>query len=119
MLKRNLYSLLALAVFGIFAAGSTPEIMQQIESATSGGGGSASSGGGGGGNYDACVAYVEKYNGLSCIKNAGVTLPAADTCPKELDQSPVDMTAYYKCLADAAKCNGDIPDLMGAANCSM
>lgn len=75
---------------------------------------------GGGGNADnaaACKRYVEKQNGLECMKMA--QLNANDMCPDTLDMSPVDMASYYDCLAENAKCNGEIPDLAGQANCTM
>ena len=77
----------------------------------------ACGGGGGYANQAACKSYVETQNGLDCMKS--VQQDADQTCPAMLDQSPVDMTEYYKCLEDNAKCNGDIPDLGGQASCTM
>jgi hypothetical protein len=76
--------------------------------------------GGAGGNADnapACKRYVEKQNSLACMSMA--QLNANDMCPDTLDMSPIDMASYYDCLAENAKCNGDIPDLAGQANCTM
>jgi hypothetical protein len=74
---------------------------------------------GGGGthaNVAACKKYVEAFNGAAC--NA-VDLNADDLCPSTLDMTPCDMTPYYKCMADAVKCNGEFLDISGQANCSM
>ena len=111
MIKRNLASLAALGVFSVFAAGSTPDIINKVKEAA----GAAS--GGGGGNQAACLEYVEHYNSLACIKKVGATFTPSDMCPPELDITPQDMTGYYNCLKENSKCNGDIPDLAGASSC--
>ncbi|MCB9675451.1 MAG: hypothetical protein H6737_10070 [Alphaproteobacteria bacterium] len=77
----------------------------------------ACGGGGGYANQAACKSYIEKQNGLPCMKMA--TVDAGQMCPDQLDMSPIDMTEYYGCMEENAKCNGDIPDLGGQANCSM
>ena len=80
-----------------------------------GGGGSV---GGGSGNAAACKNYIEAYNAMSCIPGA-TKLDAATICPDNLDMSPIDMSEYYNCMAAASKCNGDMPDLAGQADCKM
>ncbi len=112
MFKRNLVSLGALGVFSILAAGSTPDIMEQV--AASGG-----SAGGGSGNVEACTAYVEQHNSLSCVQSLGVTYEPADMCPDALNLNPNDMSEYYQCMADNSQCDGDIPKLDGLSNCEM
>ncbi|MEZ4320237.1 MAG: hypothetical protein R3F61_22350 [Myxococcota bacterium] len=74
-------------------------------------------GGGSFANQAACKSYIEAQNALPCMKMAQTD--ASQICPDQLDMSPVDMTEYYGCLEENAKCNGDIPDLAGQANCSM
>ena len=58
----------------------------------------------------------ETADGAAC--NA-IDLNAADLCPDTLDMSPCDMSPYYKCMADAVKCNGDFLDISGQSNCTM
>ena len=113
MFKRNLVSLGALGLFSVLAAGSTPDIMEEISSA------SATSSGGGSGNSDACRAYVAHYNALSCVQSVGINFEADDMCPDALNLSSADMSSYYQCMSDNSKCNGDIPDMAGAADCKM
>jgi hypothetical protein len=72
-------------------------------------------GGGGHANQAACKSWVDAQNKLPCMKAAQIS--ANDICPATLDQSPADMTAYYKCMETNAKCNGDIPDLAGQGSC--
>ena len=67
-------------------------------------------------NVSACKQYVDAFNKLDCLPDSA-KLAADDMCPDALDMSPVDMTEYYTCLADNAKCNGKIPDLGGQADC--
>ncbi len=76
-------------------------------------------GGGGFENQDACKKWMEKQNGLKCMKDAKVD--ADQACPAALDMSPLDMTEYYDCMAKGAKCKGKgkIPDLGGQAKCTM
>ncbi|MEZ4240072.1 MAG: hypothetical protein R3F59_28770 [Myxococcota bacterium] len=74
------------------------------------------SGGGSSANVEACKQYVEAFNGAACNQ---VDLNAADLCPDTLNMSPCDLSPYYKCMADAVKCNGDFLDISGQANCSM
>jgi len=140
-MKRNLLSLAVLGMFTVLAFGSKQDsfddddfedlfgddfeaeleaamedALEELEDeggAASGGGGSYSD------NVDACRGYVEKYNSLSCLKAAGVHLAPGDMCPVALNSSPLDMRAYYSCMADASKCNGNIPDLAGASDCKM
>ncbi len=72
---------------------------------------------GGGSSYDnvgACKNYVQSYNDLSCM---AVDLNADDMCPASLDMTPCDLATYYNCMADAMKCNGDIPDISGQMDC--
>ncbi len=74
---------------------------------------------GGGGGYEnqkACKGYVEKQNGLKCMKD--VQLNADDMCPESLDLTPKDMTPYYECMRKNAKCNGKLPDLAGQSECA-
>ena len=40
-------------------------------------------------------------------------------CPASLNMTPIDMTGYYQCMIDGSRCNGDIPDMAGASNCTM
>ncbi len=145
MLKRNLLSLAALGLLTALAFGSKgtdfddfsdddfedlfgedfendleaamEDALEEMQAESSGGGG------GGGGSYadnvEACKGYVANYNSLDCLKAAGVQLEANDMCPDALNASPLDMRDYYTCMADASKCNGNIPDLAGAADCKM
>jgi hypothetical protein len=71
--------------------------------------------GGNAANKTACEAYVEKYNSLSCL--GGTTLP--DTTCMGQENNPLDMSEYWTCMAENSKCNGDIPDMAGASNCTM
>jgi hypothetical protein len=73
-------------------------------------------GGGGYANKAACTKWVEAQNALPCMKMA--PQDAATMCPDVLDDSPTDMTEYYGCMEKNAKCNGEIPDLMGQTACS-
>jgi hypothetical protein len=77
--------------------------------------GCAGMGGGGHANQAACKAWATHQNGLPCMKAA--QLDANQMCPATLDQNPSDMTAYYKCMETNAKCNGDIPDMLGQTSC--
>jgi uncharacterized lipoprotein NlpE involved in copper resistance len=70
-------------------------------------------------NVAACKYYVQTYNGLDCLKSAGIQLNADDVCPSGLNMSPLDMRDYYKCMADNSKCNGNIPDMSGVSGCSL
>ena len=83
-----------------------------------GGGAGGSMGGGNSGNAEACKNYVQAYNDMTCIPDA-TKLDPATICPDNLDMSPVDMAEYYNCMAENSKCNGDLPDLAGQANCKM
>lgn len=114
MLKRNLVSLGALGVFAVLAAGSTPDVMDEISAAGAGG-----AAGGGGDNAAACRDYVAHYNSLSCVQSVGIEFEADDMCPDALDLNPNDMSGYYQCMIDNSKCNGDIPDMAGAVDCEM
>ena len=74
---------------------------------------------GGGASYankDACVSWVETQNALPCM--SAVQQDAGTMCPDTLDQTPIDMASYYNCMEENAKCNGDIPDLMGQTECT-
>ncbi|MEQ1568693.1 MAG: hypothetical protein ABMA64_23850 [Myxococcota bacterium] len=75
----------------------------------------APGGGGGAGNADACKKYVEAFNNAAC---SAVDLSAADVCPENLNLTPCDMSAYYGCMADSVKCNGEFLDVSGQANCA-
>ena len=141
MLKRNLLSLATLGLFTVLAFGSQSsslddvddgdfedlfgeEAMEGLQEAMEDAGAGESEGSGGGGgsyadNVEACKGYVANYNSLACLKAAGVQLNPDDMCPSALNQSPLDMRDYYTCMADASKCNGNIPDLAGAADCKM
>ena len=66
-------------------------------------------------NVAACQKYVEVFNEASCTQ---VDLSAADMCPSTLDMANCDYGAYYTCMADAVKCNGEFPDLTGQVNCT-
>ncbi len=139
-MKRNLVSLAALGLFTVLAFGSKQndfddddfedlfgdefeaeheaameEALDDLEAEGSGGG----SGGSYADNVDACKGYVAKYNSLDCLKSAGVQLDANDMCPSALNSSPLDMRDYYSCMADACKCNGNIPDRAGVSDCKM
>lgn len=73
--------------------------------------------GGAGGGYDnvaACTRYVDAMNGLTCID---LNYEADQMCPTMLNSTPYDMARYYDCMAAAARCNGDIPDLAGQQDC--
>lgn len=139
-MKRNLLSLATLGLFTVLAFGSKQdsfddndfddlfgedfeaELEAAMEEAMEDLEGDGASGGGGGSyadNVEACHGYVEKYNSLSCLKAAGVQLSAGDMCPAALNQSPLDMRDYYSCMAEACKCNGNIPDLAGVSDCKM
>ena len=144
-MKRNLLSLAALGLFTVLAFGSKQSsfddddfedlfgddfeaeleaaMEEALEDLEEGGASAGGGGGGGGGSYadnvDACKGYVAKYNSLDCLKSAGVQLAADDMCPSALNSSPLDMRDYYSCMADACKCNGNIPDLAGVSNCKM
>ncbi len=113
MLKRNLISFTALSTFVFLAFGSTPGFIEQIKQAASGGGASSS---GGSGNVAACQAWVAHSNSLPCYP---VDFDAAEMCPPALDMTPIDMSSYYQCMIDGSRCNGDIPDMAGASNCTM
>lgn len=66
-------------------------------------------------NVAACKTYLEAYNALECVpKEAKLS---DSICPDNLNMTPIDMTEYYTCMAENSKCNGDIPDLAGQANC--
>jgi len=131
MLKRNLISLTALGGFVVLAAGSSPELIETIQQSSSpdypqrgddddSDGGKNGDGGGSGSfdnNLDACKAYVAHYNGLDCLM--GITLNAENTCPSNLNDSPIDMTTYYSCMIDHSSCNGSIPDFAGIEDCQM
>ena len=74
-------------------------------------------GGMGGGNYDnvgACKNYVQAMNDLECLD---MKMNAGDMCSDMLDLSPCDLATYYNCMAESAKCNGDLPDLDGQQDC--
>jgi hypothetical protein len=140
-MKRNLLSLAALGLFTVLAFGSKQssfedddfddlfgddfeaELEAAMEEALADLEEEGAAGGGGGGSYadnvDACKGYVAKYNSLACLKAAGVQLEANDMCPSALNSSPLDMRDYYSCMADACKCNGNIPDLAGVSDCKM
>ena len=105
MIKRNLLSLAALSGCVFLAFGSTPDLIDQL-----------SAGAGNAGNQAACIAYVEHYNALPCLP---VNLDADEMCPAIINDSPVDMSDYYACLAAGSTCNGDIPDLSASTDCDM
>ena len=148
MFKRNLVSLAALGLFTVLAFGSKKSALDDLkselgddfekeldaamdqamqdaaqaddavaepapEAAPAAGGGDLAD------NAAACRYYVQTYNALECLKAAGVQLVADDMCPAALNQSPIDMRDYYKCMAAASKCNGNIPDLSGVTDCKM
>ncbi len=114
MKKRMLISSAVLGCFLVLAFGSNKEAMEQIQAEIEK---AQAGGGGGGGNAAACRNYVETYNSLPCM--GSIKLKADDICPAMLDQSPIDMTGYYDCMAENSKCNGNIPDLSGVADCKM
>ena len=69
-------------------------------------------------NQAACKKWVEAQNKLRCIPK-GAKLKADDICPATLDQTPLDMTSYYECMGENAKCKGKVPDLGGQGDCKM
>jgi hypothetical protein len=136
-MKRNLLSLGALGLFTILAFGSKQssfddddfedlfgdefeaeleaameEAFEELEAEAAGGGGGSYSD-----NVEACRAWVDKQNALSCWPAAAQMSPD-EVCPSAINQSPTDMRPYYTCMADNAKCNGNIPDLGGQSSCS-
>jgi hypothetical protein len=146
MSKRTLVSLAALGLFTVLAFGSNKSALDQddmdeifekfeqeldanvddagdepaaVEEPPAEEPGADAGGGDLADNVAACRYYVDRYNGLECLKAAGVQLNADDMCPAALNQSPLDMRAYYKCMADASKCDGPIPDLSGVTDCKM
>ena len=108
MFKRNLLSFSTLSAFVFLAFGSTSGLIEEIQQAANGGGGS--------GNVAACEAYVAHANALPCYP---VDFEVSDMCPAALDMTPIDMASYYQCLVEGSRCNGDIPDMTDASNCSM
>jgi len=138
-MKRNLLSLAVLGMFTVLAFGSKQDSFDdddfedlfgddfeaELEAAMEDAlddledAGASAGGGSYGDNVEACRGYVEKYNSLSCLKSAGVQLNPGDMCPSALNSSPLDMRGYYSCMADACKCNGNIPDLAGVSDCKM
>ena len=65
-------------------------------------------------NVGACLRYVEAYNALDCIPEP---LKPEDRCPESLAMSPCDLSDYFECMVDAAKCTEGSPDLGGQAAC--
>ncbi|MFT5686354.1 MAG: hypothetical protein ACI8RZ_007310 [Myxococcota bacterium] len=110
MLKRNLISFSALSGFVFLALGSTPGFIEQIQQAATGGGGS------GAGNVAACESWVAHSNSLPCYP---VDFDASEMCPPSLDMTPIDMASYYECMVEGSRCNGAIPDMADAGNCSV
>lgn len=107
--KRNLISFSALSVFVFMAFGSSPDLISEIESATSGSSGGA-------GNVAACEAWVAHQNALPCYP---VNFDASEMCPASLDMTPVDMGSYYQCMIDGMRCNGEVFDGADAQNCTI
>jgi hypothetical protein len=135
-MKRNLLSLATLGLFTILAFGSKQndfddgdfedlfgdefeaeleaameEALADLEDEAGGGGGSYAD------NVESCRAWVKKQNALSCWPAAAQMNPD-EVCPPAINQNPNDMRPYYTCMADNAKCNGNIPDLAGQSSCS-
>jgi len=115
---KHLTSTLALGGLLFLAFGSVPsddasfeEMMEEaaaeaVEGAAAGSGGS---------NSEACKAYVQHYNSLSCM--GAMNLSESDMCPDALDLGSSDMTPYWECMKTNSKCNGDMPDVMGQLDC--
>ena len=124
MIKRTAISVGALGIFTLLAFGSGggsssdvdwSELNKAIDEANNASTSSSSSGGGG--NAAACKSYVEAMN--ACMPE-GAKMNADQTCPSTLDMAgALDMSGYYKCMADNAKCSGGIPDVSGQMNCTM
>ncbi len=76
----------------------------------------AADAGGAKGNAAACRKYIETLNGLACMSAMPKQDPAM-VCSDALDMMPCDVSKYYNCMAENSKCNGQIPDMAGTANC--
>lgn len=123
MLRKTLISTAALGAFVVlaFGSGDSGEFnFDDIElpDDNAGAGGEVNLGSGGGGNAEACRNYIETQNALPCMSKAGIVLEYDTICGTTAD-SPLDMTGFYNCMAENAKCNGDIPDLAGQGDCSI
>lgn len=121
MLKRSMISAGFLGAFVILAFGSgtdsaVEDKFQSVADSLDDNSGSATATATATGNQAACVAYIEHFNGLSCVIEAGKQDPAT-MCPKELDLAPNDMASFYKCMQDGSTCNGDVLDASKASTC--
>jgi hypothetical protein len=65
-------------------------------------------------NVAACIAYVRVFNEAPCMH---IDLDVEDLCPRTLDESPIDLGCYYRCMTEAVRCTGERMDLSGQAAC--
>lgn len=120
MLRKTLLSTAALGAFVVlaFGSGDSGEFnFDDIELPDDNAGSGGSLLGGGAGNAEACRNYVETQNALPCMQKANVVLEYDTMCGAVAD-SPLDMSKFYTCMAENAKCDGDTPDLAGQADCT-
>lgn len=72
------------------------------------------------GNRAACIAYVNQYNGLSCVMSAGRLDPNM-VCPASLDTNGCNAKPYYQCISNALVCKTvagiSYPDPSAGASC--
>lgn len=73
---------------------------------------------GGNDNVTPCKEYVKHYNSLECIPDSAKFVPD-EYCPEALNMSPKDLTPFYECQKENAKCDGKTPDLGGMSKCKM
>ena len=115
MLRKTLLSTAALGAFVALAFGSAGGESDfdfgDLDDAS--GSTTAASSGGGSDNEAACRAYVDHQNGLDCMP---AKLNADQMCGN-LGMNPQNMVPFYNCMKNNAKCNGDLPDLAGQADC--
>jgi hypothetical protein len=68
-------------------------------------------------NRDACRAYIQAFNALSCLP-AEARLDAEAVCPAELDVRGCDQTRYWSCMQKMIRCEGSLPVPGDSATCS-
>lgn len=72
------------------------------------------------GNRSACVSYISKYNGLSCVMGSARIDPSV-ACPAALDTNGCNAKPYFDCVGSALVCKTvsgiSYPDPSGALAC--
>jgi len=118
MSSRTLVSIAALGALTVLAFGSAGgesnfsfDGLDDLKGIGASGGGGASAAA----NVAACKAHVEHFNSLECLPESA---RHKDSYCENYNNSFVDYAAFFACMTENAKCNGNIPDLAGLSQCA-